>query len=57
MRNLVVVNKNDELFFVTNRDISKDEEILYWIDDPALIWSKKKATKTSELIIITYHPT
>lgn len=47
-RNLAAVVREDKLYFVTTRDIHKDEEILYWIDDPDLMWTKKRAEKRSE---------
>lgn len=37
-----------QLFFVTLRVIAKDEELVYWIDDPDLMWTKKRAEKKSK---------
>ena len=46
-RNVAAVVKGDQLFFVTLKHLMKDEEILYWIDDPDLMWTKKRAEKKS----------
>ena len=48
MRNVVTVHKNNELYFITSRDILKGEEILYWTDDPDMMWSKKRSEKSSK---------
>jgi hypothetical protein len=48
MRNVAAVVKGDQMFFVTVKDMAKNEEILYWIDDPDLMWTKKRAEKKSE---------
>jgi len=42
--------KNDQLHLVTLRDLEPGEEIVYWIDDPILIWNKSKADKKSKEI-------
>ena len=34
--------KDDSLYFVSCRDIPKGEEMFYWMDDPDLLWTKKK---------------
>ena len=47
-RNVAVVYKDDQLYFITCRNISKGEEILYWTDDPDLLWTKKKSDKKSK---------
>lgn len=36
-----------QLYFVTVRDIAEGEELTYWIDDPDLMWTKKRAEKKS----------
>ena len=46
-RNVAAVVEGDQLYFVTLRDLKKDEEVLYWIDDPDLMWTKKRAEKKS----------
>ncbi len=46
-RNVAAVVKDDLLYFVTTRDLRKGEEVLYWIDDPDLMWTKKRAEKKS----------
>ena len=48
-RNVATIFKDDSLYFVSCRNISKGEEILYWTDDPELVWTKKKADKKSML--------
>jgi hypothetical protein len=47
-RNVASLVKNDQLHLVTLRDLEPGEEIVYWIDDPILIWNKAKADKKSE---------
>ena len=47
-RNVAAVYKDDQLYFITSRNISKGEEILYWMDDPDLLWTKKKCEKKSK---------
>ena len=49
-RNVAAVYKDDQLFFITCRNISKGEEILYWMDDPDLLWTKKKCEKKSKFL-------
>ena len=46
-RNVAAVVRDDKMYFVTLRDIAAGEEILYWIDDPDLMWTKKRAEKKS----------
>ena len=47
-RNVSLVTKNGELFFVTTADLSANEELLYWTDDTISAWSKKRMSKSSE---------
>lgn len=47
-RNVAAVVRDDQIFFVTMRDVDKEEELLYWIDDPDLMWTKKRAEKKSK---------
>ena len=47
-RNVAAIVEGDQLYFVTLRDLKKDEEVLYWIDDPDLMWTKKRAEKKSK---------
>ena len=47
-RNVAAVVRDDQLFFITMKTIEKEEEIVYWIDDPDLMWTKKRAEKKSE---------
>ena len=42
-----VVRKVDSLYFVTVKDIAEGEELVYWMDDPDLMWTKKRAEKKS----------
>ena len=49
-RNVAAFVEGDQLFFVTLRDLKKDEEVLYWIDDPDLMWTKKRAEKKSRAL-------
>ncbi|PSN33065.1 hypothetical protein C0J52_14152 [Blattella germanica] len=46
-RNLAPVVRHGELYFVTVSDIAEGEELLYWSDDTATTWSKKKMEKTN----------
>lgn len=39
------INDNYQLHFVTTRAIREGEELVYWIDDPDLMWTKKRAEK------------
>ena len=48
-RNVAAVYKDEQLYFICSRNISKGEEILYWMDDPDLLWTKKKSDKKSKL--------
>ena len=41
-RNVAAIYKDDNLYFVSCRNITKGEEIFYWMDDPDLLWTKKK---------------
>ena len=47
-RNVAAIVKRDRLYFVTTRDLVEGEELLYWIDDPDLMWTKKRADKKSK---------
>ena len=47
-RNVAAIVEGDQLYFVTVRDLKRDEELLYWIDDPDLVWTKKRAEKKSK---------
>ena len=47
-RNVATVVKEDQLYFVTLRDLNEGDEILYWTDDPDLMWTKKRADKKSK---------
>ena len=53
-RNVAAVVKGDQLFFVTLKHLMKDEEILYWIDDPDLMWTKKRAEKKSKGFLVLH---
>lgn len=46
-RNLAPIVRHGELYFVTVTEITEGEELLYWLDDTATSWSKKKMEKTS----------
>jgi hypothetical protein len=46
-RNLAPIVRHGELYFVTVTEIVEGEELLYWSDDTATSWSKKKMEKTS----------
>ena len=46
-RNVSSVFKDDSVYFVACRNIAKGDEILYWMDDPDLLWTKKKGEKKS----------
>ena len=46
-RNVSSVFKDDSMYFVACRNITKGDEILYWMDDPDLLWTKKKGEKKS----------
>ncbi|XP_069677916.1 uncharacterized protein [Periplaneta americana] len=46
-RNLAPIVRHGELYFVTVTDIGVGEELLYWSDDTATSWSKKKMEKTN----------
>ncbi len=48
-RNVAAVFKDGNLYFVTCRNLQKGEEMLYWVDDPDLLWTKKKCDKKSKL--------
>ena len=54
-RNVAAVVEGDQLYFVTLRDLKKDEEVLYWIDDPDLMWTKKRAEKKSRTRFLPLH--
>ena len=41
-----------QLFFVTLRTIKQDEELVYWVDDPNLMWTRKRAEKKSKHICL-----
>ena len=43
-----VVRQTDRLYFVTVREVAEGEELVYWMDDPDLMWTKKRAEKKSE---------
>ena len=47
-RNVSSVFKDDSVYFVACRNITKGDEILYWMDDPDLLWTKKKGEKKSK---------
>lgn len=42
-KNLVIVYKDDSLYFVTNRSIQINEELLFWSDDPSITWTSMSA--------------
>jgi hypothetical protein len=46
--------KEDELFLITLKDLEPGEEILYWMDDPYLLWTKTRAEKKSNFLFIIY---
>jgi hypothetical protein len=46
-----VVKDGGMLYFVTMKNLAQSEELLYWMDDPELIWTKKRADKTSITIL------
>ena len=56
-RNVAAVYKDDQLYFITSRNISKGEEILYWMDDPDLLWTKKKCEKKSKCNKLHFYAT
>ena len=47
-RNVATLVKEDELYLVTLRDLEPGEEVLYWMDDPHLMWTKTRADKKSK---------
>ena len=53
MRNLAAVVRDDKLYFVTIKELPKNEELLYWIDDPHLLWTKKRADKKSKDVFLS----
>jgi len=52
-RNLAAVVKGEKLFFVTTKSLEEGEELLFWIDDPDLMWTKKRAEKKSKTTFTT----
>ena len=51
-RNATTVFKDDQLFLVTIKDLEPADEVLYWFDDPCLMWTKTRAEKKSESIYV-----
>ena len=47
-RNITIMVQNKQLYFVSIKDISKGDELLYWADDHITLWSKKKILKSSK---------
>ncbi len=39
------------MFLITLKDLEPGEEILYWMDDPYLLWTKTRAEKKSSFFI------
>ena len=37
-----------KLFFVTIKKVEAGDELLYWMDDPTMMWTRKRAEKTSK---------
>lgn len=58
-RNVAAVVKNtDRLHFVTIRKVAEGEELVYWMDDPDLMWTKKRAEKKSKFVgTLSYNST
>lgn len=51
-RNLGVIEKGGLLYFITLVDLYPSEELLFWLDDADLLWTKLRAEKSSNLISI-----
>ena len=47
-RNVVLVHRNEQIYFVSCTDIDPGCELLYWSDDCNSAWGKKKIEKTSK---------
>ena len=47
---IVIKSQDDEykLYFVTTKKLEAGDELLYWMDDPDLMWTRKRAEKTSK---------
>lgn len=45
--NLISSVKENQLYFMTIRNIGEGEELVYWMDDVHSAWSKKKLEKKS----------
>ncbi|KAL0270632.1 UNVERIFIED_CONTAM: hypothetical protein PYX00_007979 [Menopon gallinae] len=43
--NLISSVKDNQLYFITLRDVNDGEELVYWMDDVHSAWSKKKLEK------------
>lgn len=46
-RNLSIVTRDNQLFFVTLTSIQPGEELLYWTGEQDLSWTKKRAEKSN----------
>ncbi len=50
LKNIGAVVKENSLYFVTLKDLSPGDELQYWVDDPELLWPRKRADKKSKTI-------
>ena len=49
---MTTVFKDEELFLVTLKDLQPGEEVLYWLDDPYLMWTKSRSEKKSKFLFL-----
>ena len=49
---MTTVFKDEELFLITLKDLQPGEEVLYWLDDPHLMWTKSRSEKKSKFLFL-----